>query len=62
MVVWYSHLLKNFPEFVVIYTVKGFGIINKAEVSLTTTERKAKSNVRDRRDSQIFGSPALIFP
>ena len=31
-VVWYSNLLKNFPEFVVIYTVKGFVIINKAEV------------------------------
>ena len=31
-VVWYSHLLKNFPEFVVIHTVKGFGIVNKAEV------------------------------
>ena len=30
-VVWYSHLLKNFPEFVVIHTVKGFGIVNKAE-------------------------------
>ena len=29
--VWYSHLLKNFPQFVVIYTVKGFGIISKAE-------------------------------
>ena len=31
-VVWYSDLLKNFPQFVVIYTVKGFGVINKAEV------------------------------
>ena len=30
--VWYSHLLKNFPQFVVIHTVKGFGIINEAEV------------------------------
>ena len=30
-VVWYSHLLKNFPLFVVIHTVKGFGIVNKAE-------------------------------
>ena len=29
--VWYSHLLKNFPQFIVIYTVKGFGIVNKAE-------------------------------
>ena len=30
-VVWYSHLLKNFPQFVVIHTVKGFGIVNKAQ-------------------------------
>ena len=30
--VWYSHLLKNFPQFAVIHTVKGFGIINEAEV------------------------------
>ena len=32
--VWYSHLLKNFPQFVVMYTVKGFGVINKADVFL----------------------------
>ena len=31
-VVWYSHLFKNFPQFIVIHTVKGFGIVNKAEV------------------------------
>ena len=31
-VVWYPHLLKNFSQFVVIHTVKGFGIVNKAEV------------------------------
>ena len=31
-VVWYSHLLKNFPQFVVIDIVKGFGIVSKAEV------------------------------
>ena len=31
-VVWYSHLLKNFPQFIVIHTLKGFGIVNKAEV------------------------------
>jgi len=29
--VWYSHLLKSFPQFVVIHTVKGFGRVNKAE-------------------------------
>ena len=31
-VVWCSHLLKNFPQFIVIYAVKGFGIVNKAEI------------------------------
>ena len=30
--VWYSHLLKNFPQFVVIHTVKDFGIVNKTDV------------------------------
>ena len=30
--VWYSHLFKNFPQFVVIHTVKGFSIVNEAEV------------------------------
>ena len=33
-VVWYSHLLKNFPQFIVIHTVKGFGIVNKAEIDV----------------------------
>jgi len=33
-VVWYSHLLKNFPQVIVIHTVKGFGIVNKAEVNV----------------------------
>ena len=32
--VWYSHLLNNFPQFVEIYTVKSFGVINKAEVDV----------------------------
>ena len=32
--VWHSHLLKNFPPFVVIHTVKGFGVVNKAEVDV----------------------------
>ena len=33
-VVWHSHLFKNFPQFVVIHTVKGFDIVNKAEVDV----------------------------
>ena len=32
--VWYSHLFKNFPQFVVIHRVKGFGVVNKAEVDV----------------------------
>ena len=32
--VWYSHLFQNFSQFVVIHTVKGFGIVNKAEVAV----------------------------
>ena len=33
-VVWYSYLLKNFPQYVVIHTVKAFGIVNKAEIDV----------------------------
>ena len=31
---WYSHLLKNFPQFIVIHTVAGFGVVNKAEIDV----------------------------
>ena len=33
-VVWYSHLFQSFPQFIVIHTVKGFGIVNKAEIDV----------------------------
>ena len=32
--VWYSHLFQNFPQFIVIHTIKGFGIVNKAETDV----------------------------
>ena len=32
--VWYSHLFQNFPQFIVIHTVKGFGIVNEAEIDV----------------------------
>ena len=32
--VWYSHLFQNFPQFIVIHTVKGFGMVNKAEIDV----------------------------
>ena len=31
--VWYSHLFQDFPQFIVIHTVKGFGVVNKAEIN-----------------------------
>ena len=33
-VVWYSHLFQNFPQFIVTHTVKGFGIVNEAEIDV----------------------------
>ena len=33
-VMWYSHLFKNFPQFIVIHTVKGFSVVNEAEVDI----------------------------
>ena len=32
--VWYSHVLKNYPQFILIHTIKGFGIVNKAEIDV----------------------------
>ena len=48
--VWYSHLLKNFPQFIVIYTVKDFGIVNEAE---------SIYNSRTRYESQILVSSVI---
>ena len=39
-VIWYSHLFKNVPQFVVIHTVKGFSIVNKAEVDVSLELRQ----------------------
>ena len=36
--VWYSHLFENFPQFIVIHTVKGFGVVDKAEVDVFFSE------------------------
>ena len=37
-VVWYCHLFQNFPQFIVIHMVKGFGIVNKAEIDVFLRE------------------------
>ena len=57
--VWYSHLFKYFPQFVVIHRVKGFGIVNKAEVDVFL---KLSCFFDDPRDvgNLISGSSALL--
>ena len=56
--VWYSHLLKNFPQFIVIHTVKGFEIVNKAEIDVFL---ELSSFFHDLLDvgNLISGSPAF---
>ena len=57
-VIWYSHLLKNFPQFIVIHTVKGFGIVNKAEIDVFL-ERSCFFDVPADVDNLISGSSAF---
>ena len=54
-VVWYSHLFMNFPQFVVICTVKGFDIVNKAEIDFFQ-ELSCFFNVPTYVGNLIFGS------
>ena len=49
-VVWYSHLFQNFPQFIVIHIVKGFGIVNKAEIDV------------DSRETPKFTAPLPVSP
>ena len=57
--VWYSHLLKNFSQFIVIHTVKSFGIFNKAEIDVFL-ELSCFSNDPTDVGNLISGSSALI--
>ena len=52
-VVWYSPLLKNFPQFIVIYTVKGFGIVNKAETDVFLEVRQLWRMVQKRSQEEL---------
>ena len=59
--VWYSHVFKNFPEFVVIHTVKGFGVVNKAEVDVVL-ELSCFFNDPTNVNNLISGSAAFQNP
>ena len=55
---WYSHLFQNFPQFIVIHTVKGFGIVNKAEIDVFL---ELSCFVDDPADVGNFISVPLVF-
>ena len=57
--VWYSHLFKNYPEFVVIYTVKGFRIVDKVEIDAFLELSDFFNDPRDV-DNLISGSSAFF--
>ena len=59
--VWYSHLLKNFPQFVVIHTVEGFGVVNKVEVEFFLELSCFFDDPTDV-DKMISGSSAFSNP
>ena len=57
-VVWYSYLFQNFPQFIVIHTVKGFGVVYKAEIDVFL-ELSCFSNDPANIDNLISGSSAF---
>ena len=58
-VVWYSHVFQNFPQFIVIHTVKGFDILNKAEIDVFLELSCFFNDLADI-GNLIYGSSALF--
>ena len=56
--VWFSHLFQNFPQFIVIHAVKGFGIVNKAEIDVFPELSSFFDDSADV-DNMIYGSSAF---
>ena len=61
--VWYSHFLKTFPQFVVIHTVKGLGLVNKAEIDVFQNSLAFFDDLMDVGNlisgSSVFSKPNL---
>ena len=56
--VWFSHLFQNFPQFIVIHTIKGFGIVNEAEIDVLM-ELSCFFNDQAGVGNLIYGSSAF---
>ena len=52
--VWYSHIFKNFQQFVMVHTVKGFGVINKAEVDVFMCFKVLQAKLQQYVNFQTF--------
>ena len=59
--VWFSHLLKNFPQFVVIHTVKSFGVVYPTAAAAAAKSLQSCLTLCDPIDSSPPGSPSLGF-
>ena len=64
-VVWYSHLLKNFPEFLLIHIVKGFSVVNKAEIDVfqqleLDMEQQTGSKYEKEYSKAVYRHPAYL--
>ena len=59
-VVWYSHLFQNFLQFIVIHTIKGFGIVNKAEIDVFLEQNNRLVPNRKRSTSRLYIITLLI--
>ena len=59
-VVWYSHLFQNFLQFILIHTVKGFGIVNKAEIDVCLELSRFFDDPADV-DNLISGSSSFFY-
>ena len=59
-VIWYFHLFQNFPQFIVIDTVKGFGIVNKAEIDFFFWNSLGFSMIQRQARSERALGPALL--
>ena len=59
--VWYSHHFQNFPQFIVIHTVKGFGIVNKAEIDVFLELSCIFDNPVLKQDTLLLYSPSTEF-
>ena len=57
--VWYSHLFQNFPQFIVMHTIKGFGIINKAEVEVFLERSHCFNDPTDAGNLSLVPLPFL---